>query len=138
MFLSSPISHSFTSFGELGLTIEVCESFQLYAWIKTDFDFASAWKSSQYLNSLISTAQIELVSSHQLESVYSGTSTSTPSKDGELLLTLDKVPKIGQAFKLSEDETAELRRAVVQADDRMKAELAKEKVEEGDQGKKTE
>ena len=42
------------------------------------------------------------------------------------MLTLDKVPKIVQAFGLTEDEGAELRRAVVQAESRLKQAVHRE------------
>ncbi|KAK4705017.1 hypothetical protein P7C70_g1188, partial [Phenoliferia sp. Uapishka_3] len=75
----------------------------------------SAWKASSYLNSLLTASQITLEPSASLDTVYDSSS-STP----DLLLTVDKVPKIVEAFKLNEDEAAELRRAVTQAEARLK------------------
>lgn len=93
----------------------------------------AAWKASQYLKSLLSASQIDIVASEQLDSIYSAQKNSTAPD--QLLLTLEKVPKIVKAFGLSEEEAAELKRAVVQSEQRVKqvsgdsAKAAKEAVE---------
>lgn len=84
----------------------------------------TAWKASQYLNNLISASQIDLVPSPQLDTIYkvSKPAIAAPtSRDegAELLLTLDKVPRIVHTFALTDDEGQELRRAITQADARL-------------------
>lgn len=86
-----------------------------------------AWKASQYLKSLLSASQIDIVASTELDTIY-GTQKNSSAPD-QLLLTKEKVPKIVKAFGLSEEEAGELRRAVVQSEQRLRqvsSESAKE------------
>ena len=98
--------------------------------INETFSAFAAWKSSQYLASLLSTSQIQFVPSPELDKIYSSipTSSSTPS---DLLLTMEKVPLLVKAFDMSEDEGNALRRGVVQAEMRLKKLLAEGKEKEG-------
>lgn len=85
---------------------------------------SAAWKASQYLNNLISASQIDLVPSPQLDTIYkvSKPAIAAPTardEGAELLLTLDKVPRIVHTFELTADEGHELRRAIGQADARL-------------------
>lgn len=88
----------------------------------------AAWKASQYLQSLLSAQQLSLTASQQLDTIYSATKHS--SAPDQLLLTKEKVPKLVQAFGLSGEEAGELRRVVVQSEQRLKQVIGERKVEE--------
>lgn len=80
----------------------------------------TAWKSSQYLAKLLSTAQIQFVPSPELDKIYSSTPPPSSSSPSDLLLTLEKVPLLVKAFSMNEEEGNALRRGVVQAEMRLK------------------
>ncbi|KAK4046513.1 hypothetical protein OIO90_006542 [Microbotryomycetes sp. JL221] len=85
--------------------------------LTTDLSNA-AWKASQYLRGLLDNSQLRITPSELLDRIY-GEEATDFSKRGQLLLTADKVPKICQAFDLSEEEAGELKRAVSQSEQRL-------------------
>ena len=98
----------------------------------------TAWKSSQYLASLLSTSQIQFIPSPELDKIYTPPP-STQAQTTDLLLTLEKVPLLVKTFSMNDEEANALRRGVVQAqirldklrlDDKGKLKLETEKLKE--------
>ncbi|SCV74612.1 BQ2448_7641 [Microbotryum intermedium] len=81
-----------------------------------------AWKASQYLSTLLSTSQLSLTPSKELDKIYSNTNNTSisPSTENQVVLTMPKVPEIVRTFGLSGEEEGELKRAVVQCEMRVK------------------
>ncbi|SGY84924.1 BQ5605_C009g05727 [Microbotryum silenes-dioicae] len=83
--------------------------------------FKTAWKASQYLSTLLSTSQLSLTPSKELDKIYSSPSPTSPtSSENQVVLTMSKVPEIVRTFGLSGEEEGELKRAVVQCELRLK------------------
>lgn len=74
----------------------------------------TAWKASQYLSSLIGSPSLRLLPSKELDEIYSAASSS------DLLLSLDRVPKLVKRFGMDTEEQKELERAVGQSEARLK------------------
>lgn len=130
------------SCGELGVTTEVRSGFPIITVIMLTRIHTAAWKASQYLTALISTSQISLKPSAVLDQIYAKAHPSLLTKPSDLLLTLDEVPGIAEAFKFNDEDAGALRRSVVQAEARLlkatSASAATEKVqaEEGSKDKR--
>ncbi|GAA5997600.1 Mrx19p [Rhodotorula paludigena] len=73
-----------------------------------------AWKASQYLSSLIGSPSLRLLPSKELDEIYSAASSS------DLLLSLDRVPRLVKRFGMDTEEQKELERAVGQSEARLK------------------
>ncbi|SCZ98357.1 BZ3500_MvSof-1268-A1-R1_Chr3-2g06318 [Microbotryum saponariae] len=103
--------------------IPVVPNFPLFYVLWRAWSHYRAWKASQYLSTLLSTSQLSLTPSKELDKIYSSTSTSTSSttsSENQVVLTMSKVPEIVRTFGLSGEEEGELKRAVVQCELRVK------------------
>ncbi|KAM0749469.1 hypothetical protein T439DRAFT_303371 [Meredithblackwellia eburnea MCA 4105] len=122
--------------------IPVVPNFPLFYVLWRAWSHWRAWKSSAYLSTLLaqSPPQVDFLPSSALDTIYSTspTSSTTTTTTSSLLLTNDKVPLIAEAFGLDREEEGELRRAVGQAEERLKQGPTKDKVvvEETSAGKK--
>lgn len=67
---------------------------------------------------MLSSSQLNITASSELDGIYESTPASSSSPK-QLLLTQEKVPKLVEAFSLSEEEFSELRRAVAQSEQRL-------------------
>ncbi|GAA5894907.1 hypothetical protein JCM8208_006103 [Rhodotorula glutinis] len=76
-----------------------------------------AWKATQYLGSLIGSPSLRLKPSPELDDIYSS---STSHAVGDLLLTMERVPLLVKRFKMTDEESKELERAVGQSEARLR------------------
>ncbi|BGP52070.1 hypothetical protein JCM10450v2_008041 [Rhodotorula kratochvilovae] len=78
-----------------------------------------AWKATQYLGSLVGSPSLRLKASPELDEIYASSSASSSSTP-DLLLTPERVPQLVKRFKLTDEESKELERAVGQSEARLK------------------
>ncbi|GAA5854945.1 hypothetical protein JCM9279_003581 [Rhodotorula babjevae] len=76
-----------------------------------------AWKATQYLGSLIGSPSLRLKASPELDDIYSSASSHAV---GDLLLTAERVPLLVKRFKMTDEESKELERAVGQSEARLR------------------
>ncbi|KDE07124.1 hypothetical protein MVLG_02529 [Microbotryum lychnidis-dioicae p1A1 Lamole] len=101
--------------------IPVVPNFPLFYVLWRAWSHYRAWKASQYLSTLLSTSQLSLTPSKELDKIYSSPSPTSPtSSENQVVLTMSKVPEIVRTFGLSGEEEGELKRAVVQCELRLK------------------
>ncbi|GAA5927350.1 hypothetical protein JCM3775_002523 [Rhodotorula graminis] len=76
-----------------------------------------AWKATQYLGSLIGSPSLRLKASPELDEIYRS---ATPHAVGDLLLTPERVPLLVKRFRMTDEESKELERAVGQSESRLR------------------
>ncbi|KAK4046031.1 hypothetical protein OIV83_006420 [Microbotryomycetes sp. JL201] len=95
--------------------VPIVPNFPLFYVLWRAWSHWRAWKASQYLRELLSASQIQVKPAEVLDKIYHG-----EGEHQEVLLTVEKVPRICEAFDLGEEEAGELKRAVVQTAERLK------------------
>ncbi|KAM0789869.1 hypothetical protein ACM66B_006715 [Microbotryomycetes sp. NB124-2] len=92
--------------------VPVVPNFPLFYVLWRAWSHWRAWKASQYLRELLSASQIQIKPAEVLDKIY-GDQTAPSGSRQDVLLTVDKVPRICEAFELGEEEAGELRRAIL-------------------------
>lgn len=80
----------------------------------------AAWKATQYLGSLIGSPSLRLKASAELDEIYSSSPSSSPHAVSDLLLTAERVPLLVKRFRMTDEESKELERAVGQSEARLR------------------
>jgi hypothetical protein len=115
--------------------VPIIPNFPLFFLLWRAWSHWRAWKASEYLKGLIEDGALEPQASAELDKAYLTPTKDSPANDKEqaetvpeserLLLTPEKIEGVVNAFQLGEKGRAELSRALIQAQGRIKEEQAR-------------